>query len=85
MLFTDIVGSTSQAAEIGDSAWHNLLDRHDRIVAGEAERFNGRLVKSTGDGALVVLDGPGSEIQLIAAGAHQLKGVPDTWQLYEPK
>jgi hypothetical protein len=47
-LFTDIVGSTEQAAALGDQRWRRLLDRHDRLARAEVERFPGPLVKSTG-------------------------------------
>jgi len=73
VLFTDIVDSTGQAARLGDSAWHNLLDRHDRIVGGEAQRCNGRLVKSTGDGALIILQSPSSGIDCARAITDALR------------
>jgi class 3 adenylate cyclase len=52
VLFTDIVGSTARAAELGDSGWRRLLDDHDRIAREQVERESGRLVKGTGDGDL---------------------------------
>ncbi len=58
VLFTDIVGSTERAAELGDGAWRSLLERHDGLVREEVERHRGRFVKSLGDGALAVFDGP---------------------------
>jgi class 3 adenylate cyclase/dihydrofolate reductase len=58
VLFTDIVGSTEQAAALGDQAWRRLLDRHDRVARAEVERFHGRFVKSTGDGILATFDAP---------------------------
>src|SRR5512133_2110794 len=58
VLFTDIVGSTQQAAALGDQGWRRLLDRHDRVARTEVERFRGRLVKSTGDGTLATFDAP---------------------------
>jgi class 3 adenylate cyclase/dihydrofolate reductase len=58
VLFTDIVGSTQQAAALGDQRWRRLLDRHDRVARAEVERFRGRLVKSTGDGILATFDAP---------------------------
>lgn len=150
ILFTDIVGSTERAAQIGDQAWHELLDKHDAIAAEAVAESAGRLVKTTGDGLLATFDGPstgieaaramrdnltafdvairagvhtgevelrdgdvggigvhigariaalaspgeilvsrtvkdlvtGSEIRLGNRGAHTLKGVPDTWQVY---
>jgi class 3 adenylate cyclase/dihydrofolate reductase len=58
VLFTDIVGSTGQAAALGDQRWRRLLDRHDRVTRAEVERFRGRFVKSTGDGILATFDAP---------------------------
>jgi class 3 adenylate cyclase len=58
VLFTDIVGSTEQAAALGDQGWRRLLDRHDRVARAEVERFRGRFVKSTGDGLLATFDAP---------------------------
>jgi class 3 adenylate cyclase/dihydrofolate reductase len=58
VLFTDIVGSTEQAAALGDQGWRRLLDRHDRLARAEVERCRGRFVKSTGDGILATFDAP---------------------------
>lgn len=58
VLFTDIVGSTAQAAALGDQGWRRLLDRHDEVARAEVERFRGRFVKSTGDGILATFDAP---------------------------
>jgi class 3 adenylate cyclase len=63
VLFTDIVDSTSTAAELGDRRWHQVLDRHATTVQEEVERFGGRAVKSTGDGFLVTFDGPARAIR----------------------
>jgi pimeloyl-ACP methyl ester carboxylesterase len=62
VLFTDIVGSTQRAAELGDQAWRELLGQHDRIALREVERQRGVLVKSTGDGILASFDGPARAI-----------------------
>jgi class 3 adenylate cyclase/dihydrofolate reductase len=58
VLFTDIVESTTRAAELGDREWRQLLDRHDRLARAEVERFHGQFVKSTGDGILSTFDAP---------------------------
>jgi class 3 adenylate cyclase len=66
VLFTDIVGSTAFAAQVGDRRWKELLADHDALVAAEVERFRGRIVRSTrdsGDGALAAFDGPGRAIR----------------------
>ncbi len=62
ILFTDIVDSTRHAAELGDSAWRSQLARHDDIVHDQVARNRGRLVKSLGDGALALFDGPSRAI-----------------------
>ena len=67
VLFTDIVGSTQRAAELGDRRWRELLGRHDRLVARELQRHRGRLVKSTGDGALATFDGPARAVRAALA------------------
>lgn len=151
VLFTDIVGSTALAAQLGDERWLDLRADHDRMVRENLGRFRGVEVAMTGDGAVATFDGPqraimsaitlkedletigvpiragihtgeievrdgdvggigvhiasrvmgaaenggimvsstvkdlvvGSEVQFGDCGAHELKGVPGTWNLYE--
>ncbi|MEO8092426.1 MAG: adenylate/guanylate cyclase domain-containing protein [bacterium] len=63
ILFTDIVGSTDQLARLGDAAWSTRLDRHAQIVQDGLRQFDGRLIKSTGDGALATFTGPARGVQ----------------------
>ena len=63
VLFTDIVGSSEKAAELGDRRWRKLLDAHDAVVRTQLERFRGREVKTTGDGFLATFDGPARAIR----------------------
>ena len=63
VVFTDIVGSTTRAAELGDRRWRNLLATHDALSATIVEQHRGRLIKMTGDGLLATFDGPGKAIQ----------------------
>jgi pimeloyl-ACP methyl ester carboxylesterase len=58
VLFTDIVGSTERAAELGDSRWTSLLEEYYGAARRELERFRGREIKTTGDGFLATFDGP---------------------------
>jgi class 3 adenylate cyclase len=75
VLFTDIVGSTDRAAELGDSGWRRVLERHDGLARDQVERHRGKLVKSLGDGMLATFDGPSRVISTAIAvrdGARQL-------------
>ena len=58
VLFTDIVGSTARAGELGDEAWNETRERHDEIARRAVERHGGREVKTLGDGFLITFDGP---------------------------
>jgi class 3 adenylate cyclase len=75
VLFTDIVGSTAQAADLGDTRWRALLDRHDQIVRGELTRFGGDEIVSSGDGFLSTFDGPARAIRCAAAMSDTLAGI----------
>ena len=75
VLFTDIVGFTKRAAEIGDQRWHWLLDEHDAIMRGEIDRHRGRPVKSTGDGFLATFDGPARAIRCALAISEAVAGI----------
>jgi class 3 adenylate cyclase len=75
VLFTDIVGSTERAAELGDSGWHALLQRHDELAHEQVARHRGRFIKSLGDGMLATFDGPSRAISCAIAirdGVHNL-------------
>jgi class 3 adenylate cyclase len=63
VLFTDIVDSTRHAASMGDKAWSALLEQHDAIAARAVERYQGVVVKRTGDGLLATFDGPGRGVR----------------------
>jgi class 3 adenylate cyclase len=78
VLFTDIVGSTRVAVEIGDQAWHRLLDSHDQLAKQIVEHHRGILVKSTGDGILATFDGPGRAVRcaLALGAASKQIGLP---------
>jgi class 3 adenylate cyclase len=67
ILFSDLVDSTARAATLGDASWKALLDRHDAALADAAVRHGGRVVKATGDGALVELPMPSAAIDAARA------------------
>jgi class 3 adenylate cyclase/pimeloyl-ACP methyl ester carboxylesterase len=72
VMFTDIVGSTERAAELGDRRWRRLLAEHDAVVRGNLARFRGREVETTGDGFLATFDGPARAIRAANAMRDQL-------------
>jgi class 3 adenylate cyclase len=63
VMFTDVVDSTTRAAELGDRRWRDLLEEHDRVVRTHLQRHRGREVKTLGDGFLATFDGPGRAIR----------------------
>ena len=63
VLFTDIVGSTRLAVDLGDARWRDLLAAHHALVRRELARFRGREVKTMGDGFLATFDGPARAIR----------------------
>jgi class 3 adenylate cyclase len=67
VLFTDIVGSTQQAAATGDGRWRAVLHRFGEVTAELTQRFGGAVVKSTGDGYLATFDGPTQAIRCAEA------------------
>ena len=62
VLFTDIVGSTARAAELGDRRWQKVIDRHNALLRAEVARFNGREIGTAGDGFLAVFSTPAEAI-----------------------
>ena len=78
VLFTDVVESTRRAAELGDRAWRELLERHQAIVRSELERWRGREVDTAGDGFLAAFDGPARAIRCAQAveRASETLGLP---------
>jgi class 3 adenylate cyclase len=66
VLFTDIVGSTSHAAEVGDRRWRETLEQHDRLTRDLVGRYGGTAIKSTGDGFLATFDGPARAVRCAA-------------------
>ncbi len=60
VMFTDIVAATARAAELGDGRWRDLLARHEEEVRKDLARYEGREVKTFGDGFLATFAGPPS-------------------------
>ena len=67
VLFTDIVGSTERATELGDRAWKDLLSAHHARARAELERYRGREIDTAGDGFLATFDGPARAVRCARA------------------
>ena len=67
VLFTDIVGSTARAVELGDARWKTVLAEHDERARAEIERHRGIYIHTTGDGLLATFDGPARAVRCARA------------------
>jgi class 3 adenylate cyclase len=63
VLFSDIVGSTALAAQLGDREWGELLGRYRSTVRSHLQRFRGREINTRGDDFLATFDGPARAIR----------------------
>jgi pimeloyl-ACP methyl ester carboxylesterase/class 3 adenylate cyclase len=75
LLFTDIVGSTARAAELGDRRWSELMARHHELVRAELAHYRGQELDTAGDGFFARFDGPARAIRCarsIVEGVHEL-------------
>lgn len=73
VMFTDIVGSTERAAELGDSRWRELLNSYYAVVRKELTAFRGREVNTAGDGLLATFDGPARAIRCACSVRERLR------------
>ena len=75
VLFTDIVGSTERATQLGDRRWRELLEAHHSAVRRQLERFRGRELDTAGDGFLASFDGPARAIRCADAAIEAVRGL----------
>ena len=75
VVFTDIVGSTERAGQLGDKKWKELLAAHDALVRRQLDAFKGREVKGTGDGFLVTFESPARAVGCARAIRDQVRGL----------
>lgn len=73
VLFTDIVGSTARAEQLGDQRWRDLLVAHHTAVRREIARYRGTEIKSLGDGFLATFDGPARAVRCACAIAEAIR------------
>jgi pimeloyl-ACP methyl ester carboxylesterase len=75
VLFTDIVGSTDRARELGDTEWTALLEQHHATVRSVLAQYRGREIDTAGDGFLATFDGPARGIRCARAVVEALDGI----------
>lgn len=75
VLFTDVVGSTERAAELGDRAWRDLLSVHHAKARAELDRYRGREIDTAGDGFLATFDGPARAVRCARAIEDAVQGL----------
>jgi class 3 adenylate cyclase len=75
ILFTDLVGSTQKAAQLGDQAWRELRDRHHAVVRQMLERHRGHEVDTAGDGFFASFDGPARAIRCACEIRDAMRGL----------
>ena len=73
VMFTDLVGSTARARELGDRRWRRVLDEYERMSSEAIDRFRGQLVKTTGDGALATFGSASDAIACVLAIQHAVR------------
>jgi class 3 adenylate cyclase len=66
VMFTDLVGATERAVQLGDRRWRELLDRHHAVIRGQLARFGGREIDTAGDGFFASFDGPARAVRCAA-------------------
>jgi pimeloyl-ACP methyl ester carboxylesterase len=73
VMFTDIVGSTARAAELGDKGWREIVERHHGVVRALLGRFRGTEVDTAGDGFFATFDGPARGVRCAQAIAGAVR------------
>jgi class 3 adenylate cyclase len=73
IVFTDIVGSTTRAVEMGDERWRELLEAHEALAEREVGNFGGVVADFAGDGLLASFDGPARAVRCAFALRHDLQ------------
>jgi class 3 adenylate cyclase len=75
VLFTDIVGSTTIAAEMGNTRWGELVARHHRLIRSLIHRFGGREIDTAGDGFFVTFERPADAIRCAVEATETVRGL----------
>src|SRR6476660_9275432 len=74
ILFTDLVGSTVQRAQLGEEAAEALRRAHDRLLAEAVAAHRGTVAKSTGDGIMATFPGAAEAVGAAVAIQQAVEG-----------
>ncbi|HSL73919.1 MAG TPA: adenylate/guanylate cyclase domain-containing protein [Ilumatobacteraceae bacterium] len=74
IVFSDIEGSTSRVASMGDTEWVRVLDLHNEVVRDAIRRFGGTEVKNQGDGFMMTFPSARRAVQAMVAAQRRLSG-----------
>jgi len=75
VLFTDIVGSTALAAQLGDRRWRELAEQHHATVRTLLARYRGSELDTAGDGFFASFDGPARAVRCAVAITDAVRGL----------
>ena len=73
MLFTDVVGSTELAREMGDVRWSRLLEAQRRVVRRLLRSGGGHEVDTAGDGFFAVFPRPADAVRCAFAACREVQ------------
>jgi len=74
VMFTDIIGSTRQAAALGDARWLEMLEAHRTLTRQWIRRYRGKEINTTGDGFVATFDGP---TRAVTCAEELVRTMPD--------
>jgi pimeloyl-ACP methyl ester carboxylesterase len=75
VLFTDIVESTRKAADLGDRAWRDLVERHHTLMRDLLARSRGTEMDTAGDGFFATFDGPARAVRCAVAAVEAVRSL----------
>jgi adenylate cyclase len=78
--FSDIEDSTAHNEALGDRGWVKVLERHNRLIQGLVDDRNGHVVKSQGDGFMIVFAAAGQAVLCAVDVQRALLDDADRWE-----
>ena len=74
IMFTDIEDSTSLNEELGDADYVKLIAAHTRVIDHQVEKHRGHVVKTQGDGFMMVFGSPADAVDAAMAIQRETAG-----------